>query len=145
MLYEVITRMRLLMSGTDISTCLKNVKAIMIGGEAFPENLLKELQGLTKARIYNMYGPTETTVWSTIGELTKADKVEIGKPIANTRIYIVDDGRLVHAGGIGELCIAGDGLSRGYINRPELNEEKFVPDPYRITSYNVCYTKLLRL
>jgi len=124
------SRMRLLMSGTDISTCLKNVKAIMIGGEAFPENLLKELQGLTKARIYNMYGPTETTVWSTIGELTKADKVEIGKPIANTRIYIVDDGRLVHAGGIGELCIAGDGLSRGYINRPELNEEKFVPDPY---------------
>ncbi|MGD2088947.1 MAG: amino acid adenylation domain-containing protein, partial [Candidatus Aminicenantes bacterium] len=106
--------------------CLKNLEAIMVGGEPFPEKLLKDLQQLTPARIYNMYGPTETTVWSTMKELTYAREITIGQPIANTQIYILDKNHLLQPiGVIGELYIGGDGLARGYINRPELTAEKF--------------------
>lgn len=103
----------------------------MIGGEAFPEALLKELKKRTGARIYNMYGPTETTVWSTVKDLTDSENINIGKPIANTGIYIVDkNNNLQPVGVAGELCIGGDGLARGYLNRPELTEEKFIQNPY---------------
>jgi amino acid adenylation domain-containing protein/non-ribosomal peptide synthase protein (TIGR01720 family) len=106
--------------------CLKNLEAIMAGGEPFPEKLLKDLQQLTPARIYNMYGPTETTVWSTMKELTHSQQITIGQPIANTQIYILDKNHLLQPiGVIGELYIGGDGLARGYINRPELSAEKF--------------------
>jgi len=103
----------------------------MIGGEAFPPSLLQVLKRVTNARIFNMYGPTETTVWSTVQDLTDCEVINIGKPIANTSIYIVDKfNNLQPIGVAGELCIAGDGMARGYLGRPELTKEKFTENPY---------------
>ncbi|MHB8062806.1 MAG: non-ribosomal peptide synthetase, partial [Ruminiclostridium sp.] len=110
---------------------LKELKDIMIGAEPFPQALLEKLKKLTSAKIYNLYGPTETTVWSTVGELTLSNKVNVGTPIKNTQILIIDNkGELSPVGIEGELCILGDGLARGYLNRPKLTEEKFVQNTF---------------
>ncbi|MCX7923159.1 MAG: amino acid adenylation domain-containing protein [Clostridia bacterium] len=131
MLQTTPSRMQMLVNYPDSLGCFANLKDIMIGGEAFPQALLESIKKLCSARIYNMYGPTETTVWSTIKELTHADEVNIGKPIANTQIYILDKHNNLQPPGIpGELCIGGDGLARGYLNRPELTAEKFIPIPF---------------
>lgn len=131
MLQATPSRMKLLFSMDGNQICLKGLREIMIGGEPFPGDLLSELQQLTTAKIYNLYGPTETTVWSAVKELTHENKITIGRPIANTRIYIVDpDYNLQPVGVVGELCIAGEGLARGYYNRKELTEEKFVANPF---------------
>lgn len=131
MLQITPSRLQLLLHGTSDLSCLKQLTAIMIGGEAFPQNLLTELKKHTHARIYNMYGPTETTVWSTIGELTNSDFIDIGTPIANTKVFVVDkDGNPTSVGVPGELLIAGAGLARGYLNKPELTEEKFAKVPF---------------
>lgn len=125
------SRMQLMISSEHSSSVLSRLKLIMIGGEAFPQSLLAELKKLTAAKIYNMYGPTETTVWSAFGEQTNLERIDIGRPIANTRIYITDKvNNLKPLGIAGELCIAGDGLARGYINLTELTEERFVQDPF---------------
>lgn len=130
MLQMTPSRMQLLLNYDKDLFCLKNVKDIMIGGEAFPEKLLHTLQEKTNANIYNMYGPTETTIWSTISDLTNKDTVDIGKPIKDTRIYIVNqDLHIVPDGEIGEICIAGKGLAKGYVNNEELTKEKFCPLP----------------
>ena len=83
-------------------------------------------------RGWNFYGPTETTIWSTVRKVTKGQgSVPIGRPIANTHVYILDEQqRLVPRGVAGELYIGGDGLARGYWNRPDLTEAKFVPNPF---------------
>ncbi len=110
--------------------CWRHVKEVMIGGEPLPAALLTALKERTTARIYNMYGPTETTVWSAVRDLTGVDAVDIGSPIANTRIYILDRwGRPQPLLAPGELYIAGDGLARGYLNNPELTADKFVKNP----------------
>lgn len=105
---------------------LKNIKILMIGGEPFPEKILTKLSSLKNIRIYNMYGPTETTIWSTVAELTGKEKVNIGKPIANTEVSIRhNDGSLSKAGEIGEICISGVGLARGYVNDIPLTQRFF--------------------
>ncbi len=109
---------------------LKKVKVIILGGEAFPERLLFELKNYTKAKILNIYGPAETTVWSTNKNLQISD-ITIGKPIANTQIYILDQNkRPLPIGIAGELCIAGDGVGKGYLNQPKLTAERFLPNPF---------------
>lgn len=131
MIQTTPSRMQLLLKGSSTLSCMKKLKVIMVGGEAFPQNLFNELKALTDARIFNMYGPTETTVWSTIGEIVSPDRIDIGYPIANTRVYLLDKFNSMSPIGVaGELCIAGDGLARGYLNRPELTDEKFVADPF---------------
>lgn len=103
---------------------------VLVGGEAFPEDLLSKLSEFSRLKIYNMYGPTETTVWSTMFQIEEKGTLHIGKPIANTQVYIVDSRfRLVPTGVAGELCIAGDGLAKGYYEKPELTAEKFVDNP----------------
>lgn len=125
------SRMQLLLSDDNSVDCLRNLSELMIGGEAFPELLLENLKNLTNARIYNMYGPTETTVWSTVKELNDSIKVDIGRPIANTWIYILDNHmNPVPIGVAGEMYIGGDGLARGYFNKPELTSERFVENPF---------------
>ncbi len=131
MLQMTPSRLQLLLSDSRGRSSLSVPQVLMVGGEAFPQALLEEVKRCTNARIYNMYGPTETTIWSTIRELTDRSTIDIGKPIANTQVYIVSEsGNLQPVGIPGELCISGDGLSRGYINRPELTLEKFVENPY---------------
>ncbi|HLY69273.1 MAG TPA: amino acid adenylation domain-containing protein [Puia sp.] len=84
------------------------------------------------ASLYNMYGPTETTIYSSGTRIYSGDElITIGKPIANTQIYILDDRlRLLPEGSVGEIYLGGDGVARGYLNRPALNAEKFVDDPF---------------
>lgn len=85
----------------------------------------------TNAKIYNLYGPTETTIWSTVSDVTAKNDIDIGKPILNTQVYIMDErDHTVPAGEEGELCIGGDGLARGYAHRPELTTARFVPNPF---------------
>lgn len=112
---------------------LGGLKQLMIGGEALPGALVSELQQLTKARIENMYGPTETTIWSSTQTATgEAGITPIGKPIANTQLYVLDAHRQpVPVGVPGELYIGGDGVTRGYLFRPELTAERFLADPFR--------------
>ncbi len=100
------------------------------GGEALPRELADLLLARTK-ELWNLYGPTETTIWSTAARVRPgAGPVPIGRPLANTRTYVLDE-RLepVPLGARGELWIAGAGLARGYLGRPELDRERFVPDP----------------
>jgi amino acid adenylation domain-containing protein len=103
----------------------------LIGGEALPHELCDQLleQGV---ELWNMYGPTETTIWSTIKKMELSqERISIGKPIDNTRVYVLDSNLLpVPIGVPGELHIGGDGLARGYLNRPELTSEKFIKDPF---------------
>lgn len=103
----------------------------LCGGEALPLDLANRLLKRTRS-LWNMYGPTETTVWSTIYQIKDTrNGVLIGRPIDNTSIYILDKyGHPAPIGIPGELTIGGDGLARGYFGRPDLTDEKFVPDPF---------------
>ena len=87
---------------------------------------------IERGEVWNLYGPSETTIWSTIHKVESGrGPVPIGRPIANTQMYILDAHlRPVPIGVHGELCIGGDGLARGYLNRPELTEEKFIRNPF---------------
>ncbi|MEV0281953.1 amino acid adenylation domain-containing protein [Streptomyces sp. NPDC050610] len=103
----------------------------LVGGEALPLAFARRLRPRT-ARLVNVYGPTETTIWSTAQEIgPDPDRVTIGRPLANTRTYVLDE-RLspVPVGVPGDLYIAGAGLARGYVGRPDLDAERFPPDPY---------------
>jgi amino acid adenylation domain-containing protein len=108
-----------------------NQLKILCGGEALPRQLANQLL-LRGASVWNLYGPTETTIWSTLYQVDgKDESVSIGRPIANTQIFILDRYLMpVPVGVFGELHIGGAGLSRGYLNRPELTAEKFIPNPF---------------
>lgn len=87
------SRFQVLISNSNELNYLEGITDILVGGESFPKMLLEKLQQLTKANIYNVYGPTETTVWSTVKNLTDETSITIGKPIANTRCYILDNNK----------------------------------------------------
>ncbi|MCC6499597.1 MAG: amino acid adenylation domain-containing protein [Anaerolineales bacterium] len=108
----------------------KNLK-VLCGGEAMSKDLAAWLTSHAGS-VWNMYGPTETTVWSTLCEITATTQViTIGHPIANTKIYILDDNlEPAPIGVAGELYIAGDGVARGYLNQPDLTAERFLSDPF---------------
>ncbi|SHH04644.1 non-ribosomal peptide synthetase [Flavobacterium defluvii] len=112
----------------------------LCGGEAMPADLAKEL--LQKCdTLWNVYGPTETTIWSSVKQIKTEDKlITIGKPIGNTQIYIIDNqGQLVAPGKIGEIAIGGDGVAKGYWNRPELTFEKFIENKFSSNKNNLLY------
>lgn len=115
----------------DGGTELRNVLAL-VGGEALSPDLAHKMAAL-RAPVINLYGPTESTVWSTAMALKDGDlsTVPIGRPIWNTQVYVVDrHGQPVPPGFVGELLIGGMGVARGYLDRPELTEERFVPDRF---------------
>ncbi len=120
----------------ETATALTSLQTLLVGGEAFPVALANKLRGLVKGSILNMYGPTETTIWSAVYPLETIDSlVPIGKPIANTSLYILDDQlQPVPVGVTGELYIGGDGVVRGYWGRPDLTAERFVHDPFSSTT-----------
>ncbi len=104
---------------------------VLCGGEALSSSLADALLDRT-AEVWNMYGPTETTVWSTVHRIRKGGSVLIGRPIANTTLYVLDEHRtLVPIGVPGELYIGGAGVAAGYLNRPELTADRFLPSPFR--------------
>ena len=110
---------------------LGELKQMMLGGEAVPASIIEHLRQVFKGEIYNMYGPTETTIWSTTYRVGEPEKtVSIGRPIANTQIYLLDSElQQVPVGEIGELFIGGDGVARGYWNRRDLTAERFLLIP----------------
>ena len=115
-----------------------SIRLVILGGEkALPERLAAWRENIgEQARLVNSYGPTETTIVATVCDLSLADsravsEAPIGRPIANTLIYVLDSNlRPVPVGLPGELYIGGAGVARGYLNRPELTEEKFIPNPF---------------
>ncbi|MBN9231965.1 MAG: non-ribosomal peptide synthetase, partial [Legionella sp.] len=110
----------------------QNLK-VLCGGEASTSHLINELVNKVQS-IWNVYGPTETTIWSTAKPFEQKEKLSspsIGKPIGNTKIYILDPHlNPVPIGVSGEIYIGGIGLARGYLNRPNLTAERFIPNPF---------------
>ncbi|MCL2841168.1 MAG: amino acid adenylation domain-containing protein, partial [Defluviitaleaceae bacterium] len=115
-----------------IKFCELPLKAILVGGEKLELDMVDAFRNYSA--IYNSYGPTECTVESAIYLCNDVDAYEnsipIGKPISNVKIYILDEDQLCGIGMPGELCIAGDGVARGYLNQDELTNEKFINNPY---------------
>jgi amino acid adenylation domain-containing protein len=139
-LAEALTRARVtVMQATPITWRLllaagwqgKPDLKILCGGEALPLDLAQQLLPRV-ASLWNMYGPTETTIWSTLCKIEAEERtVTIGRPIANTQIYLLDPQlQPVPVGVPGELYIGGDGMARGYLNRPELTAERFILHPF---------------
>ncbi|HYG08482.1 MAG TPA: amino acid adenylation domain-containing protein, partial [Pyrinomonadaceae bacterium] len=111
------------------------VRVVNLAGEALKRGLVEEVyaSGSGVEAVYNLYGPTEDTTYTTWEMVARGGEGEpsIGRPVANTQVYILDEElRVVPTGGRGEIYIGGDGLARGYMNQPGLTAEKFVPDPY---------------
>ena len=125
------TKMKTLIFNKTQTEYLRKIRVIILGGEVLDKVLVDNLHQITDAEIFNIYGPTETTVWSTLKKIINSEDITIGKPIANTQIYIIDKYlKPVPIGVTGELCIAGDGVGAGYLNRPELTAEKFIDNPF---------------
>ncbi|MFN4170900.1 MAG: MupA/Atu3671 family FMN-dependent luciferase-like monooxygenase, partial [Pseudorhodobacter sp.] len=123
---------RMIAMNDDSRAALAGVKTLMVGGEALPSALVRDLQAATPARILNMYGPTETTIWSTVEEAAAGEGVvNIGTPIANTQVYVLDEAlQPVPPGIAGELWIGGEGVTRGYWQREDLTADRFRPNPF---------------
>jgi natural product biosynthesis luciferase-like monooxygenase protein len=123
---------RMIAMNDEARAALGRVQHLMIGGEALPGTLVAELGQVTKASIENMYGPTETTIWSSTETASASEPVvNIGRPIANTQMYVLDDNlQPVPVGVPGELYIGGDGVTRGYWQRADLTAERFPADPF---------------
>ena len=124
--------MRMLAADATIPDALGSLRLLLLGGEALPPSLVSQLRGILPAAIMNMYGPTETTIWSSAHKVEQTDgAVSIGRPIANTQIYILDQGlQPLPVGLAGELHIAGVGLALGYFNHPDLTAPRFIPNPF---------------
>src|SRR5205823_3045975 len=104
---------------------------MLCGGDVLPRELAEAL-GRRGRYLWNVYGPTETTVWSSAAQVEPGEgPVPIGRPTANTQLYVLDARqRPVPVGVAGELYRGGGGVGRGYLGRPGLTAEKFVPDPF---------------
>ncbi len=141
------SRLKLILTDDILAQNLNNINYLLVGGETFPPTLLEQVkQYIGKARVFNMYGPTETTIWSTVKELTNTQHLNIGKPIQNTQILILNKDLQVQPFNVtGNLFIGGDGLAREYFNQPKLTAEKFINNPYNPTEKIYCTGDLAKL
>jgi amino acid adenylation domain-containing protein len=119
----------------------RSLQMFTLAGEAFPVAMAAQLTQIVSGQVYNMYGPTETTVYSSTYRVNGEQiTVPIGRPIANTQIYILDRSmQPVPVGMAGEVFIGGDGVGRGYLNRPELTAERFIQDPFSVKPGALLY------
>lgn len=132
LLHTTPTRLGYYLEHADFQKYASRLKVILSAGEAFSPELYAKLRKYTNAELFNGYGPTETTVGCSFAKITDADAITIGKPMSGVQIYILDfNSRPCPVGVSGELCIAGAGVAKGYLNRPELTAEKFVPNPFQ--------------
>src|SRR5262249_31891202 len=122
---------RLLLAERESGDALRALRRMYVGGDTLPAALAAQLVKRVGGEVWNMYGPTETTIWSTTSRgLRLYPSVTIGRPIANTKLYVLDrDLRPAPVGVPGELFIAGEGVARGYFRRPELTQDRFLSDP----------------
>lgn len=117
----------------DTSQRIASLRYVIAAGEALPLSLVHEFYRVAgeNTKLLNLYGPTEATVYASYYDCDRdIEEVFIGRPVGNTQLYIVEQNKLCGIGIPGELCIAGDGLAYGYVNNPELTDERFVPNPF---------------
>lgn len=121
----------LLADDEQSSAALSGLRRMLVGGEALPAPLANRLAELVPAGVHNMYGPTEATVWATTTLVDATKQVTIGRPMTNVRAYVVDAYlRPAPVGAPGELLLGGPGIARGYLGKPGLTAERFIPDPF---------------
>ncbi|HET7286906.1 MAG TPA: amino acid adenylation domain-containing protein, partial [Pyrinomonadaceae bacterium] len=110
----------------------ESVRVVNLAGEALSKELVTEIYATTGVdTVYNLYGPSEDTTYSTFTAVRAGERVSIGRPVANTRVYLLDESwQCVPMGVVGELYLGGAGLARGYWERSELTAEKFIPDSF---------------
>jgi natural product biosynthesis luciferase-like monooxygenase protein len=132
---------RMLLAEPRGPEALAQLEVMYIGGDTLTAPLAAEILAHFHGRLHNMYGPTETTVWSTSALIRRGQPgVPIGRPLANTRAYVLDRfSRPVPIGVTGELNIAGDGVARGYFRQPDLTALRFVPDPFCASADRLMY------
>lgn len=124
------SRMQILVNNISANN-LSSIKYAILAGEPLPDALLMNLVRLGIKKVYNGYGPSETTVFSTFTDVTTYSKVNIGKPLYNTLVYILNkDMNPCPVNVPGELYISGDGLAKGYLNNESLNNNLFVKNPF---------------
>ncbi|MGZ4032290.1 MAG: MupA/Atu3671 family FMN-dependent luciferase-like monooxygenase, partial [Tumebacillaceae bacterium] len=123
--------MRLVLADKEVTASLQGVKRFLLGGEALPAQVAAEVHDTFVAQLLNMYGPTETTIWSAVHHVQAEElPIPIGRPIANTQLYILDRHlQELPVGVPGQLYIGGTGVTRGYHNRPELTAERYLSHP----------------
>lgn len=125
------SRFQVFLENEAFAAAAGRLHRVFLAGEALENSLLRRAQRLAGVRIWNLYGPTETTIYSTGADLTGEKCSHIGRPVLNTRAYVLDESlRLAPRGAKGELCIGGAGVSLGYYGRPELTGERFLQNPY---------------
>ncbi|NOQ25909.1 MAG: amino acid adenylation domain-containing protein, partial [Bacteroidales bacterium] len=125
------SRLNLMLLNARPNEIFEKIKIILIGGEELPLELLSKLRALYSGKIYNMYGPTETTIWSTYKDVSGKLALNIGKPISNTQMFVLNkSNKLVPIGVVGELCIGGNGVTKGYFGDSDLTKEKFIENPF---------------
>ncbi|MGA0541414.1 MupA/Atu3671 family FMN-dependent luciferase-like monooxygenase [Neotabrizicola sp. VNH66] len=123
---------RMIAMNDDSRMALSRVQTMMVGGEALPGALVQDLRKAGVGRLLNMYGPTETTIWSSVEEVGTVEPISnIGRALVNQQMYVLDEaGEPVPPGVEGELWIGGEGVTRGYWQRPDLTEERFKANPF---------------
>ena len=130
-------------------TKLRHVHTIVVAGEPFLEYHFRKLQGTYTGSLYSAYGTTETTVYNTVAEfdLKSTYRNNLGTPLKNTLVYILDsDLKKLPDGAVGEICISGDCVARGYLNQPILTGKKFLKNPYQLETNdeNKVFSKIYR-
>ncbi len=125
------SRLSAFMQNSTFRKVMWRMDSIVCGGEDFPHELLKKLKNCTKARIYNQYGPSETTVAVSMKEISRSDKITIGTPMGNCKLYVLDQWmNPLPIGGNGRLFVGGKCVGRGYRNRSDLTERAFHSNPF---------------
>jgi acyl-coenzyme A synthetase/AMP-(fatty) acid ligase/acyl carrier protein len=111
-----------------------SIRTVNLAGEALPGHLVRQTyEGTLAGKVYNLYGPSEDTTFSTFALIEKDARTQppIGRPLSQSRMYVLDGNqRPVPLGAMGELCIGGEKLARGYFGRPELTAQRFIPNPW---------------
>ncbi|MEW6732927.1 MAG: amino acid adenylation domain-containing protein, partial [Acidobacteriota bacterium] len=130
-----------ILSTEQLAQLAKSITALFIGGEQLSKGLVNStFSQMPYVQIWNLYGPTEATANATTTQITATDKISIGRPIANTEIYILDrQGEVVPIGVCGEIYIGGVGLARGYLNNADLTATRFIPNRFSTTAGQRLY------
>jgi amino acid adenylation domain-containing protein len=122
---------RILLLNPESKRLLGQLRQLILGGEVLPQDLGDTLTALVPGEVINGYGPTEVTVYSTMARVRHGERITIGRPITNVDAFILDhDSRAVPRGSIGELCLGGASVARGYLGRDDLTAERFIPNPF---------------
>jgi natural product biosynthesis luciferase-like monooxygenase protein len=112
-------------------TKFHSLQSIFVGGEEMSSDIAKKITHCSSVNLYNMYGPTEATIWASRAHIHHPEHISLGKPLANTKLYILTkDHQLCDEGMIGELHISGVGLAQGYLNNERLTAERFIENPF---------------